>query len=268
MKFDEQIPRNALVWVIATQFVVLLPHLNRVPTWVPLIYLAAALWRSMVYQGRWSFPGGWTKSLLSVGCFGGVLLNFGTVIGLEPTVALLLIAYALKLVELATRRDAYMVVFIAYFTCLTEFLFTQELLLVAYIFLAVTVNTTCLVALHQPGQDRFVKGSLLRAGGMLLQSVPLMVLLFFVFPRIGPLWNVPLKAHSARTGVSDNMMPGDIANLGLNDDVAFRASFSGDVPPRSELYWRGLVFSTLEEGAWRSLRWRDAQRPAGNNSWS
>jgi len=257
MKFDEQVPRNALVWIIATQFVVLLPHIARVPVWVPLVYLAAALWRIMVYRGRWSFPGGLTKSLLTVACFGGVVLNFGTVIGLEPTVSLLLIAYALKLVELSDRRDAYMVIFIAYFTCLTEFLFTQELLLVAYMALAVTVNTTALVALHQPGQDRFRPASSLRAAGMLLQALPLMLLLFFVFPRIGPLWNVPLKAHTARTGVSDNMMPGDIANLGLNDAVAFRASFEGEVPPRSRLYWRGLVFSKLEDGAWRSLRWRD-----------
>ncbi len=261
MTVDEQVPRNALVWIIATQFVVLLPHVGRLPLWVPAIYLAAALWRVMVYKGRWSFPGSWLKSLLAVLCFGGIALEYRSIMDLEPTVALLLIAYALKLIELSDRRDAYIVVFIAYFTCLTEFLFTQELLFTAYTVFATWMNTTALVALHQPGQARFNGRSALRSGSMLAQAVPLMLIMFFVFPRIGPLWNIPLKKHAARTGVSDNMRPGDIASLGLNDDVAFRASFKGEVPPRSQLYWRGLVFSTLENGAWRSLRWRDV--PAG-----
>ncbi len=257
MKFEEQIPRNALVWIIATQFALLIPHLGRVPFWVVAVYILAAVWRSMVHQGRWSFPGAYLKSGLTVLCFGGVAASYQTLVGLEPTVALLLIAYALKLIELADRRDAYMVTFIAYFVCVTEFLFSQELLVTLYMGCAVWLNTTALVALHQPRQDRFNRDSAVRAGVMLLQAIPLMVLLFFVFPRIGPLWNVPIKSHTARTGVSDFMSPGDIAQLGLNDEVAFRVQFEGQVPPRSQLYWRGLVFSRLQDGAWRSLRWRD-----------
>ena len=167
MKFDEQIPRNALAWIIITQFAILVPHLLRVPIWVLFIYLSAAFWRGMVYQGRWSFPGRYVKMALTFSCFSGVALSYESLVGLEPTVALLLIAYALKLVELATRRDAYMVIFIAYFVCVTEFLFSQELLITAYMFMAVLLNTTALVALHQPGQDRFMRGTLRRAWTML-----------------------------------------------------------------------------------------------------
>ncbi len=257
MKLEEQVPRNALVWIIATQFFLLLPHLGRVPWWVLVLYVATAVWRSMVYTGRWSFPSGYTKSGLTVICFGSVALSYGSIIGLEPTVALLLIAYSLKLIELSNQRDAYMVIFIAYFVCLTEFLFSQELLVTLYMSVAVLMNTTSLVALHQPGQDRFTSSTIRRAGSMMLQALPLMILLFVVFPRIGPLWNVPLKSHSARSGMSDFMKPGDVANLSLNDDVAFRVQFEGDVPERRELYWRGLVFSKLDDGAWRSLRWRE-----------
>lgn len=257
MKLEEQVPRNALVWIIATQFVLLFPHLGRIPLWVLVLYAATALWRTMVYLGRWSFPEGYLKSSLTVICFSGVWVSYGTLIGLEPTVALLLIAYSLKLIELANQRDAYMLVFIAYFVCLTEFLFSQELLVTLYMCIAVLVNTTSLVALHQPGQDRFTFSTIRRAGTMMLQAVPLMILLFVVFPRIGPLWNVPLKSHEARSGMSDFMKPGDVANLSLSDEVAFRVQFEGDVPARRDLYWRGLVLSKLEEGAWRSLRWRD-----------
>ena len=261
MKIDQQVPRNALVWIIITQFAVLVPHLLRIPAWVILVYLGTALWRIMVYQGRWSYPGRWVKIALTVTCLAAVAASYQSLLGLEPTVALLLIAYSLKLVELAHRRDAYMVIFIAYFVCITEFLFSQELLIAMYMFLVVLLNTTSLVALHQPGQDRFMRGTLRRAWTMLWQSVPLMILLFFVFPRVGPLWNVPLKSHTAKSGMSDFMSPGDIANLSLSDEVAFRAAFEGEVPPRRELYWRGLVFSVEQDGVWRSLRWEEVPAP-------
>ena len=160
VKIDDQIPRNALAWIIITQFAILVPHLLRVPIWVLFIYLFTAFWRAMVFQGRWSYPGRYVKIGLTLTSLGGVALSHESLIGLEPTVALLLIAYALKLVELATRRDAYIVIFIAYFVCITEFLFSQELLTTAYMFLAVLFNTTSLVALHQPGQDRFMRNTL------------------------------------------------------------------------------------------------------------
>ena len=95
MKVEEQVPRNALVWIIITQFAVLIPHLLRIPIWVLFIYLGAALWRAMVYQGRWSYPGRFIKLGLTITCFGGVALSYRSLMGLEPTVALLLIAYAL-----------------------------------------------------------------------------------------------------------------------------------------------------------------------------
>ena len=261
MKYEQQLPRNALVWIILSQFALLLPHLTRVPLWLLLIYLLAAFWRIMVYQGRWSLPGSYTKAVLAVTCFGGIGLHYRTLIGLEPTVALLLAAYALKLVEMVERKDAYIAIFLAYFVCVTEFLFSQELLVTLYMLFVVLVITTSLVALHQPGRDVFTRTTLRRASVMLLQAFPLMIALFFIFPRIGPLWSVPLKGHAAQSGVSDFMSPGDISNLSLSDEVAFRASFEGEIPPRRQLYWRGLVFSRLQGDAWRSLRWREVPAP-------
>ena len=255
MKYEQQVPRNALAWIIVSQFVLLVPHLTRVPIWVLLIYLFTAFWRIMVYQGRWSFPGKLVKAVLAITCFGGVAYSYRTLIGLEPTVALLLAAFALKLIELAERKDAYMVLFLAYFVCVTEFLFSQELLVTLYMLFAVLIVTTSLVAMHQPGQDAFTRTTLRRAGVMLGQAFPLMIALFFIFPRIGPLWSVPLKSHAAKSGVSDFMSPGDISNLSLSDEVAFRVQFEGEVPARRQLYWRGLVFSRLQGDAWRSLRW-------------
>jgi protein-glutamine gamma-glutamyltransferase len=254
---EQQVPRNALVWIIICLFALVAPHVERIPVWVLAVYLLAALWRILVYRGRWSFPGRWVKAALIASGFAGIWFSYRSLIGLEPTVALLLTAFALKLIELANRKDAYVLLFLGYFICLTEFLFSQDILIVLYSLLNVVLITTALVALHQPGEHQFNRGTIRLAGTMVLQALPLMVVLFFLFPRIGPLWTVPLKSHTARTGMSDFMKPGDVSRLSQSDDVAFRAQFEGDIPARSSLYWRGLVFSKLEEGAWRSLRYYD-----------
>jgi transglutaminase-like putative cysteine protease len=257
MNYLGQLPRNALVWIVLSQFALLVPHLGRIPIWVSLVYLLAAFWRLMVYRGQWSFPQGWLKGLLTVTCLAGTYLSYGSLLELEPLVALLLTAYALKLIELQARKDAYLLIFLGYFVVITEFLFSQDIAVVIYMALVVVVITTALVALHQPGQNDFSYGSLRRSCVLLAQAFPLMLVSFVVFPRFDPLWVMPIKGHQAKSGVSDFMSPGDISELSFSDDVAFRVQFDGEIPKRSELYWRGLVFSKLDDGVWRSLAWRD-----------
>ncbi|MEM9256259.1 MAG: DUF3488 and transglutaminase-like domain-containing protein [Pseudomonadota bacterium] len=257
MSVAQQIPRNALVWIIICLFALVAPHVPRLPLWVLGVYVLAVSWRIMVYRGRWSFPGRWIKVAMTLsGCF-GIYVSYGTLIGLEPTVALLLTAFALKLIELSQRKDAYVLLFLGYFICITEYLFSQDLLITLYSVLNVLLVTTALVALHQPGEHQFNRRTMRVAGVMLLQAVPMMLVLFFVFPRIGPLWSVPLMSHTAKTGMSDFMKPGDVAKLSQSDEVAFRVSFEGEIPPKSELYWRGLVMSKLDRGTWSALGYWD-----------
>jgi len=257
VKIDQQVPRNALVWITLSLFTLVAPHAERIPLWVLAVYVFAAIWRIMVYQGRWSFPGRWLKACLIVSGFAGIYLSYGSLLGLEPTVALLLTAFALKLIELSQRKDGYVLLFLGYFICITEFLFSQDLPIVLYSLLNVMLVTTGLVALHRPDEHQFNRKTIRLAAIMLLQAAPLMLVLFFLFPRIGPLWTVPVKSHTAKTGVSDFMKPGDISSLSKSDDVAFRVQFDGDIPNAADLYWRGLVLSVMEEGAWRSLRYWD-----------
>lgn len=258
MKAQQQIPRNALGWTILSMFTLVLPHIERIPPWVLAVYFFAALWRILVYRGRWSFPRWPVKLGLIFAGFAGILLSFRSLIGLEPTVALLLTAFALKLLELAERKDAYVLLFLGYFVVLTEFLFSQDLLVVLFSVLNVVIITTALVALHRPGDDRFNLRPMRQAGVMVMQAAPLMLVLFFLFPRIGPLWTVPIKSQQAKTGMSEFMSPGDVSRLSRSGEVAFRVEFEGDVPARSELYWRGLVMSRLRQGTWSALNFYEA----------
>lgn len=258
MKALQQIPRNALVWIIISMFTLVLPHIERIPPWVLAVYCVAALWRIMVYRGRWSFPRWPIKLGLIFAGFAGILLSFSTLVGLEPTVALLLTAFALKLLESAERKDAYVLLFLGYFVILTEFLFSQDLFIVLLSLLNVVIVTTGLVALHRPGDNRFRMRPMKQATLMVAQAAPLMLVLFFLFPRIGPLWTVPIKSQQAKTGMSEFMSPGDVSRLSRSGEVAFRVEFNGDIPARSQLYWRGLVMSRLQQGTWSALSFYEA----------
>jgi transglutaminase-like putative cysteine protease len=258
VKQAELLPRPALVWIIAAQSLLLLPHLPRLPYWVVGVYLLAFLWRVQAFRGRWELPGRWLKVALSGAAAGGIVLSFGSLLGMEPMVAFLLTAFALKLTEMRSRKDAYVVVFLGYFVCLTMFLFSQDLLLVCYGLLLVWVLTTALIAMQRRDAALRDTAPLRLSALMLAQAFPLMLVLFFLFPRIGPLWSVPLKSHAAQTGMSDRLRPGDVSRLSQSDEVAFRVQFAGEIPPVTELYWRGLVLSRFDGEEWRSLRYFEA----------
>ena len=254
MAISWQIPRNCLAWLLLAQVSLLLPHLQRLPWWVLATYLCCAIWRIMIYQGRWSLPPKAAKAILAVLCFVGIYRSYGTLVGLEPTVALLFSGFSLKLLEVGSRRDVYLLIFLAYFVDVTGFLFTQELFASLYQFACLAVITAALVALHQHNFDSLNLRSFTKAVTILGQALPLTIVLFLVFPRFSPLWSVPLPKHQGKTGIGDSMSPGDVSQLGLSDELAFRVTFDGRIPPRSQMYWRGLVLAAFDGRTWRQGR--------------
>jgi transglutaminase-like putative cysteine protease len=86
---------------------------------------------------------------------------------------------------------------------------------------------------------------------LLLQAAPLALLLFLLFPRLpGPFWGIDARSE-ARTGLDDEMTPGDVSDLSASGEVAFRARFSGATPPPEQRYWRGPVLHEFDGRSWR-----------------
>lgn len=245
-----QIPRNSLAWMLAAQAAVILPHAFRIPPWVIAISAACIFWRVMVFQGRWSYPGRWIKVLFVVTGFAAVPYTYGQIYGVEPAVSLLVVAFSLKLLEMVQKRDAYVVIMLAYFVCITEFLFEQSIPYTVYMFSCVIMITAALIGLNQT-QSHLKPMRTLKTSALLLgQALPLMIVLFVLFPRISPLWSVPLPTDQAQSGVSDRLSPGDIASLTESDELVFRATFEAEPPMFKDLYWRGLVLSEFDGRTW------------------
>ena len=256
MSGDRQISRQSVVWQLLACVLVVLPHLSWLPAWVPGLLVLTLFARVMIHQGRWSLPSKWLKLVLVASASMGLILSFGRQSGPETMVALLVVAMSLKLLEIYRRRDALVLIYVALFVLGTAFLFTTSAWIAFYALAVLVVVLAALLSIHQRRETPVGK-TLRRVCWLLGPAVPLMVLLFLVFPRLDPLWSVTMDEPVATTGLSDSMSPGDVSSLAQSDELAFRATFTGEVPPAERRYWRSLVLDHFDGRQWRQSSERD-----------
>ena len=234
---------------------VTLPHFERAPWWVTLLAVVLIGWRLYITRYGLHLPRNWLLLLIAAGTLGGIYISYGRILGRDSGIALLVIMLALKLLEMATLRDAMILIFLCYFLVITNFLYSQSIPTALYLLCVVWIVTATMIGFQfrtlQPGY----KYQLRSAGIMLLQSVPLMLVLFVLFPRVqAPIWSMPQDAYSGKTGLSDEMAPGSLSQLILSDAIAFRVSFDSRIPPVNRLYWRGPVLWDFDGYTWTAAR--------------
>jgi transglutaminase-like putative cysteine protease len=84
-------------------------------------------------------------------------------------------------------------------------------------------------------------------------SLPLVVALFVLAPRLGPIWL--LQGGGSSTGLSDQLDPGSIASLARSDAPAMRLQFQGMAPPpAAQRYWRVLSLNQFDGRRWSASR--------------
>lgn len=253
----DPLPSVAVLRVLGCLAVVIGPHLPRLPGWALALVLFVIGWRAASALRQWPSPPGWLRIGVALAAFGGVYISFGRVSGQTAGVALLSVMAALKLTELRALRDLRVMVFLMYFMLVTHFLFSQELWTAAYLLVCTALITALLIDANHPGRALPLRLVIGMGGRTVLQALPLMVLIFVLFPRIpGPLWGLPSDSGAARSGLSDSMAPGEISRLVESDELAFRVRFDGEPPPARERYWRGPVFLHFD-----GRRWEPGSRP-------
>ncbi|MDI3326498.1 DUF3488 and transglutaminase-like domain-containing protein [Pontibacterium granulatum] len=258
MSEQYRLSRPALLWQFIAIAVVVVPHLSHLPSWLLVLIVAAVGWRLMVHMGRWSFPHWSIRTLFSLAACAGVFLSYGGIGGVNGMVALLIAGFSLKSLEIHKRRDALLVVYVAFIVATSALLFDQSVWMAAYVLIAVQLTTAALLAIYQT--HNVDMGRPFRTSAvMMMQAIPLMLVLFIVIPRMGPIWNLKMDVGSARTGLSDTMSPGEITNLTRSSEVAFRVRFEGKRPPQNALYWRALTYPDFDGRSWYRDEARERQ---------
>jgi transglutaminase-like putative cysteine protease len=244
---------DRLMWTAGVIAGASLPHWATLPIWAPILLCACIGWRLAGDLFRWPLPNMVVRVALALIAFAAVLGRYHTLNGVEAGSALLVVMVALKFLETRTNRDQLVLIIISYFLLFAGLLGQRSILIVLYLIGFVWLTT---IGLMQLGRRGPLLGSWATArfsGRLLLQALPIMLVLFVFFPRLpGPLWAIPGANTSGRSGLSDTMSPGDITELGLSDEIAFRVEFFDRPPGPGQLYWRGPVLSNFNGRTWSS----------------
>ena len=244
-----------VLWLLLSLALVSAPHATRLPWWIVALVATLGAWRAYVGYARHALPSRWLLLAIVVVATIGIYLNYRTIFGRDAGVALLVVMLGLKLLETRSLRDAMLVIFLGYFLVITNFLYSQTIPTGLYMLACVWTITATMMSLHYGAEEPRFRRQIRGAGLLLVQSVPLMLVLFLLFPRVsGPLWGLPQDAYSGVSGLSDTMAPGSLSNLILSDAVAFRVQFDSDIPPPQSRYWRGPVMLDFDGQAWTASR--------------
>jgi transglutaminase-like putative cysteine protease len=243
-----------LAATLAALGLAVLPHASHLPPWITLLLVAAGAWRCAAAQRNWRLPSKGIRVALTGLATLGVFLSYRTFNGLAAGSAFLVLMAGVKLLETRSARDLTVLVFISYFLQFASLLRSQSLVQLPLLAVSALVSTVALMRVHQGASRESYAMTVRRTGAMFLQALPLAALLFVLFPRLpGPFWGIA-SAESGRTGLDDEMTPGDVSELSVSGDIAFRVRFDGPIPPPAQRYWRGPVLHEFDGRSWRRPR--------------
>jgi len=235
-----------IAWVLA-------PLWRELPLWCTLLGAAVIGWRGVLAWRARPLPGRWIKLTLLAAVLVATVASHHSLLGRDAGVTLVAVLLTLKTLELRARRDALVIFFLCFFVLLTQCFYSQSLLTATAMLIGLWGLLTALVNAHLPVGRPPLWLAARTAGAMTLLGIPVMVLLFVLFPRVAPLWGLPADALAGRSGLSAQMTVGHIARLALDDSVALRVRFEGQPPAPSALYFRGPVLSRTNGQRWEAM---------------
>jgi protein-glutamine gamma-glutamyltransferase len=248
----DRMPLDQLLGITACLALALAMHVTALPVWVLVTIVLCCGIRLVLGFRNAGLPPRWLLMTVSGLAIALLWARFRTFTGLTAGTALLALMAGLKLLETQGKRDFYIITLIIYFLCLAALLNSESFWLLGYLIATAWITTATLLKVTTTQPAPSWMAGLRYSGRLLLQALPLMLVLWFLFPRFSsPLWQFGSGSRNAESGLSDNLNPGDISDLAMTDDVAFRVRFTNATPPASEQYWRGPVLHDFDGRVWR-----------------
>jgi len=237
------------LWLLAVMALIMAVHAPRLPWWANVGAVLAVGWRAQLAWHDGPMPRRWLLLVGLAASMGLTVITYHTLFGRDAGVTLVTLLACLKTLELRARRDAFVITSLGFFLILTQFLYSQSPLVALLMLMGFLGLMSSLVLAQRPLGRPSILGAVGVAGRSTLMGLPVMLALYLLFPRIGPLWSVPSDARK-HMGLSDRIQLGQFESLATDDTVAMRLKFEGDAPPRAELYFRGPVLEVFDGHAW------------------
>ncbi|MCB9026267.1 MAG: DUF3488 domain-containing transglutaminase family protein [Bdellovibrionaceae bacterium] len=229
----------------------LVPHLEDHLVVTLVLGGVALLWRVLYEYQKAKLPHFIVKFFMVVGASYLVYKIHGQITGTEAATALLIAGVCLKLIDNANYHDSMIILFLNFLLLMARFLVSQSLSMTLLGVLNLILVTALLVQLHKGRELQLNLKSLLKLGFKLfVQTAPLLILLFFVFPRFSTGFFQLNSESNAKTGFSPKLAPGEVSRLATSDELAFRVEFGKKIPQPKDRYWRGAILKVNQGMNW------------------
>lgn len=261
-----KLPSQAYGWVLFVLLLASLPALIHLPIWVAGIVLAAIAWRFLgeklgndIHKG---IVGKVVVGVLLLAGLAGIYLSFPSLFGGDSIMTFFVIVVVLKWAESQTRRDGLLMIFAAVILSAVGGMYWQNILSLFHMLLVALALVIALLAINDEEGVFSWTQLLSKAGGMFLLALPLMAIMFVSLPRIpGPIWdiglafgmpiNLSLKNDKKGPSIGTKANGKGISRANQSRDAVLVAEFpNGDMPYKSQLYWRGPVFYDFDGVDW------------------
>ena len=217
-----------------------------------VVCAACLLWRGVLRLG---VPHVIVRAVVIVAGIAAVWWEYGELRGMEPGIALLLVLAGAKVLESRTPREFQVLGLIGWFLAFCVILLENHLSRAVWVITVFLLITACMVRFRRsaPGAREPARVTLT----LLAQALPLVLMLFFVFPRgLLDLSAALGRSRFGETGIDNTLDPGSIAGVALSSDVVFRARFpDGEPPANASRYWRCITLWDCD-----GLRWTRGER--------
>ncbi len=259
---DNGVPAfRVYLWLAIGYGLLMLPQWFRLGPGMITLTLAIPLYQLAGMSGYWRRPGAAMRLGLTLLALIFFLATGAHAFTVATVASFFVLAVGLKWLEMGCRRDVFVMVFILLYLAGINFLFLTGPGWALMVVAGVLALFNALLWMHAGnGAGPSPAGTWRRMLGMTALALPVVILLFIFFPRMGPLWSVPLVSQ-ARTGMTDRISPGDLASLVRSDARVFRVRFPGALPAPEKRYWRGLVLDRFDGTAWRTGAAPGSRRP-------
>lgn len=266
----EFIPINTLLLITLLE---LLSHQVHIPLWLSIFVIMVCILKFLYYRSNQNVTPFFIRFFLVLISTIIFILYYQGNFSVDMAASFLFLAAVLKLVEINNKKDIHVFIFTMLYLSAISFLFEQGILQVIHQIIIIVCCFYALFIIQFEELDiKHMHFKLLRLHTksmftLIAVAIPVVVVLFLFFPRIAPLWQMPLKNQVSKVGIGTELSPGDISKLAKTAESAFRVTFTEITPNRSSLYWKGLILDHFDgrkwtqsssQGAWERLSKVDA----------
>jgi hypothetical protein len=244
--------RDTLLQLAALIGIAVLVHFKIANLSIALFALAVFALKTTIIIGKLSIPPRLVMMILTIASLGMVIYVYGGWNGQKAGISFLILLVALKFLESRSLRDYYVVCLLLYFLGASSFLFDSSIINIIMVVAYTLAITAILFQISNPAKTS-LKNTLATSASMVAKALPLAIILFFLFPRIqGGFGFIPSSDESSdASSLSDSLVAGEMASAAFNNQLAFRVEFKGgNVPQRSQMYWRAKTMPTESNFQW------------------